>query len=270
MNLYRKAKHLMRVHKIFPKKHLGQNFMVDENFLQLMVYYAGTKPNIVLEPGAGFGFLTRLLAQKSKKVLAVEKDTRLVKILREELSNFSNVELIEGDILKIFLPAFDEVVSNPPFSISSPLLFLLLKRNFNHAVLTFQTDFAKRLNAEPGSKNYSRLTVSTYYHAEVELYEGIPKEAFYPQPDVSAVIVRLKPKKKPFHVKDEKIFEEVLRILFTQRNRKVRNAIQPFLSRYKSEDNTALKEANHLPFHNKRVRDLAPEDFGVLANEFTS
>jgi len=246
--------------------------MVNEDFLQLMLSYAALESSdVVLEVGAGFGFLTHFLAQKSKKVVAVEVDTRLVQVLESELASLDNVKLIDGDILEVTLPDFNKVVSNPPFSISSPLLFWLFNKTFDCAVLTFQKEFARRLDAEVGSKDYSRLTVSTYYHAEVELLDDVPKEAFYPQPDVDAVIVRLKPRKAPpFHVKDKKVLEEVVRTLFTQRNRKVRSAILRLLYRYGFEDRAALKKANHMPFHNKRVRDLAPEDFGALANELSA
>jgi 16S rRNA (adenine1518-N6/adenine1519-N6)-dimethyltransferase len=234
MTLYQKAKHLMHTYKIFPKKRLGQNFMADEHFLSLLLSYAALESSdVVLEVGAGFGFLTHFLAQKSKTVVAVEADTHLVQILQSELAGLNNVELIEGDIFEVHLPVFNKVVSNPPFSISSPLLFWLFSKTFDFAVLTFQKEFARRLDVEIGCKDYSRLTVSTYYHAEVELLDDVPKEAFYPRPDVDAAIVRLKPRNSPpFHVKDEKVFEEVVRTLFTQRNRKVRKAILSLLHRY--------------------------------------
>ena len=272
MSLYQKAKHLMCAYGIFPKKYLGQNFVVDEQFLQLMSSYASVRrSDVVLEIGAGFGFLTRLLAQKSRKVVAVEADARLVEALQNELSRFDNVELIEGSILKVAIPPFGKVVSNPPFSISSPLLFWLLKRTFQCAVLTFQKEFAERLDAPVGSKDYGRLAVFTSYRFEVEALDNVPKDAFYPPPDVDVVIVRLKPKRLvPFKVEDEEVFDEVVQTLFTQRNRKVRNAVLPFLRKHGLKDIAAVKKADVLPFHNKRVRDLAPEDFGVLATELSA
>ncbi|MDH5494223.1 MAG: 16S rRNA (adenine(1518)-N(6)/adenine(1519)-N(6))-dimethyltransferase RsmA [Candidatus Bathyarchaeota archaeon] len=272
MSLYQKAEHLMRTYRVFPKKYLGQNFVVDEQFLQLMSSYASVgRSDVVLEVGAGFGFLTCLLAQKSRKVIAVEADARLMTALQNELGGFDNAELIEGNILKVAIPPFDKVVSNPPFSISSPLLFWLLKRTFNCAVLTFQKEFARRLDTPIGSKDYGRLTVSTSYHVEVELLDNVPKEAFYPPPDVDVVIVRLIPKRlAPFKVEDEEVFDEVVQTLFTQRNRKVRNAVLPLLRKYGLKGTAAVKRADVLPFHNKRVRDLAPEDFGALANELST
>lgn len=269
MSLYRKAKHLMHTCGIIPKKHLGQNFMVDDGFLQHLVSYGALeRSDVVLEIGAGFGFLTCLLAEKSRKVAAVEVDARFVKILQTELADFENIELIEGDVLKVAMPAFNKVISNPPFSISSPLLFWLLNKTFDLAVLTFQTEFTERLDAEIGTEKYSRLSVLTYYNAEVEVLEAVPRKAFYPPPEVDAAIVKLKRKRPPpFKVNDQKAFSEAVQILFTQRNRKVRNAVLPLLRTYGLKSTAAKKRADSLPFHNKRVRELAPEDFGVLANE---
>jgi 16S rRNA (adenine1518-N6/adenine1519-N6)-dimethyltransferase len=246
--------------------------MVDEHFLRLMASYAALKSSdVVLEVGAGFGFLTCFLAQQSGRVVAVEVDARLVKALRRELECSNNVELIEGDVLTAVVPPFSKVVSNPPFSISSPLLFWLLSKPFDCGVLTFQKEFARRLNAPVGSKDYSRLTVAAYCHAEVEVLDDVPREAFYPQPDVDAAIVRLKPRESPpFAVGDEKVFDEVVRTLFSQRNRKLRTAVLPLLHKQGLKGARASEKADLLPFHDKRVRELAPEDFGALANELAS
>ncbi|NIP67594.1 ribosomal RNA small subunit methyltransferase A [Candidatus Bathyarchaeota archaeon] len=236
--------------------------------LQKLISYASlSRKDIVLEVGAGLGTLTKLLSQKCKKVVAVEIDARLIKILRKELKGFENVVLIEGDILEVSLPPFNKLVSTPPYSLSSPLLFWLLDRDFECGVLTFQEELAQRLVAEEGSKEYGRLTVNTHYQAEVELLDQVPSYMFYPQPDVTSRIVKLKPREPPFHVKDETVFFELVRTLFTQRNKKVRNAIIPFLRKRQITGKEARAFADSLPFHDRRVQRLAPEDFGLLANE---
>ena len=271
MNLRQLASHLIRAYRISPKKRLGQHFMVDEYLLQLLVSHADLKQtDVVLEVGAGFGFLTRMLAEKSDRVLAVEADPNLIGVLRRELAGLDNVQIIVGDFLKAAIPPFNKVVCNPPFSISSPLLFRILERAFDSAVMTFQREFARRLNASVGSKDYSRLTVSIFYRAQVELLEAIPKEAFYPPPNVEAFIVKLTPRRlRPFEVKSEEIFAEVLRVLFSQRNRKARKAVLPLLEKFKLE-NTVVLKIGQLPFLNKRVRELTPADFGTLANEISA
>jgi len=146
-------------------------------------------------------------------------------------------------------------------------LFWFLERKFDCAVLTFQKEFAERLAASVGSKEYGRLTVTTYYRAEVELLDYVPRNMFYPPPDVDSKVVRLKPREPPFQVEDEEIFLELVQTLFTQRNKKMRNAILPFLHKRGIKGGNALRLADSLPFHNERVRELAPEDFGTLANE---
>ncbi|MFB0566979.1 MAG: 16S rRNA (adenine(1518)-N(6)/adenine(1519)-N(6))-dimethyltransferase RsmA [Candidatus Bathyarchaeia archaeon] len=268
MSLLKKTRRLLRTYKVFLKKRLGQNFMIDEGLLRLMVSYACLNKNdVVLEIGAGLGVLTRFLSQNCKRVIAVEADPRLMGILGTELKDLENVKLVEGDILKVTIPSFNKVVSNPPFYISSPILFWLLERNFDCAVLTFQKEFAERLVASVGSKDYGRLTVMIYYRADVELLDYVSKDMYYPPPDVDSYIVRLKPRLPPFAVKDKQAFFELVRTLFTQRNKKVRNAITSFLVRLGIEKEKVVEVADSLPYHDKRVQELAPEDFGVLANE---
>jgi 16S rRNA (adenine1518-N6/adenine1519-N6)-dimethyltransferase len=269
MSLIQQTKRFLYVYGVYPKKRLGQNFMTDSALLQRMIAYAAlNNEDVVLEVGAGLGFLTRLLSKKCKKVVAVEVDPKLIQALREQFQNIKNVELIEGDVLKASISAFNKVVATPPYSISSPLLFWLLERPFDVAVLTFQKELAERLAASVGSKDYSRLTVTTYYRADVELLDYVPRTAFYPPPDVDSLIVRLKPKlKPPFRVNDEQAFYELVQTVFTQRNKKLRNAILPFFQKRGIAKEKAQKMADSLTFHDKRVRELVPEDFGVLTNE---
>jgi len=269
MALFQRARRLLRLYKVFPKKRLGQNFVIDYALLERMISYASVnKDDIVLEVGAGLGFLTQLLSSACKKVIAVEIDPKLIKILRSELRNLDNVDIIVGDVLKISVPKFNKVVSTPPYSISSPLLFWLLERKFNCAVLTFQKELAERLTASVGTKDYGRLTVNTYYRAETELLDYVSRNLFYPPPSVDSMVVRLKPREKPpFSIEDEELFFQLVRTLFNQRNKKVRNAVISFLRQWVEKENV-MKIADSLLFHDKRVRELAPEDFGALTNDF--
>jgi 16S rRNA (adenine1518-N6/adenine1519-N6)-dimethyltransferase len=222
----------------------------------------------VLDIGAGLGFLTRFLADRCRTVLAVETDKTIVRLLREQLADVSNVEVIEGDVLRIAVSPFDKVVSIPPYNVSSRLLLWLFGKHFDSAALIFQKEFADRLVASIGTEDYGWLTVLTYCYANVELLEKVPKSAFYPQPNIDSIITCLIPRRhKPFLLKEEELFRRVVQSLFTQRNRKVRNAILPYLrSTLVLSKEAAAKSAETLPFHDKRVRELAPEDFGELAN----
>jgi 16S rRNA (adenine1518-N6/adenine1519-N6)-dimethyltransferase len=268
INLLKRAKHLLRLYGFFPKKRLGQNFAVNSGMLQQLVSYASlTEDDTVLEVGAGLGFLTQLLSSKCKKVITVEVDPQLVNFLRKQLHSLQNVELVEGDILKVSLPPFSKVVSAPPYSLSSPLLFRLLEQNFECAVLVLQKEFAERLAASVGTKDYGRLTVTIYYRADVELLDLVPRTMFYPPPDVDSMMVRLKPRAPPFQVDDEETFFELVRTLFTQRNKKVRNGLIPFLNKHEITGKDAVELADSTIYSTKRVRELAPEDFGILTNE---
>ncbi|MEM3617795.1 MAG: rRNA adenine N-6-methyltransferase family protein, partial [Candidatus Bathyarchaeia archaeon] len=116
MSLIEEAKFLLRRYRIFPKRRLGQHFMVEPLIFQLLANYASLcKNDIVLDVGAGLGFLTRFLAERCGRVLAVELDNRLVKVLYEQLKGLPNIVVIEGDVLKIPLPTFNKVVSIPPY-----------------------------------------------------------------------------------------------------------------------------------------------------------
>ena len=268
INLLQRAKHLLRLYSLFPKKRLGQHFTVNSDMLQRLVSHASiTKDDIVLEVGAGLGFLTQLLSSKCKKVISVEVDPKIVRILRKQLHSLQNVDLIEGDILTVSLPPFNKVVSAPPYSISSPLLFRLLERKFDWAVLILQKEFAERLAASVGSKDYGRLTVTIYYRADVELLDYVPRTMFYPPPDVDSMMVRLKPRNPPFQVDDEDTFFELVRTLFTQRNKKVRNGLISFLRKREITGKEAVELADSTVYSAKRVRELAPEDLGILTNE---
>jgi 16S rRNA (adenine1518-N6/adenine1519-N6)-dimethyltransferase len=162
-------------------------------------------------------------------------------------------------------------VSIPPYQISSVLVPWLLKRQFVSSVLIFQEEFAKRLIAPIGSEDYGWLTVFTYYRAECELLDRVPNRMFYPQPNVDSTIVRMRPKKPtPFTVRDDQLFIRLLQAVFSHRNRKVRNAVQPFIRDTLAETEHTRIISGKMPFGEERVRQLAPEDFGVLANALFS
>jgi 16S rRNA (adenine1518-N6/adenine1519-N6)-dimethyltransferase len=266
MSFLNKAKFLLRKYRIFPKKSLGQNFMVDSSIIQNMVNYASLDANdIVLDIGAGLGFLTYFMANECGKVLAVEPDANLINLLRDELAVSSNVKIIHSDVFKAKIPEFNKVVSIPPYYISSPLLLWLFRQNFDCAVLIFQREFVDRLAASVGSSDYGWLAVVAYYYVESELLDAVPKWMFYPPPEVDSLIVRLKPKKSsPFRLKNEALFKQLAQSLFTHRNQKIKNALASFTkgAHYAGRE----KVFESFPFLDKRVRELAPEDIGALTN----
>jgi len=236
-----------------------------------------SREDVVLEIGAGIGNLTMLLAQRAGKVISIERDRRFVRVLCEQLRGFSNVQIVQGDALRIELPKFNKVVANLPYGISSDITFRLLKHKFELAVLMYQQEFAKRLVAKPGSDDYGRLTVDAYYRTQVELLDEVPPEAFVPQPKVTSAIVRLRPREPPFEVKSERVFSNVVRALFQHRRQRVRNALyhsfdEVFPKRHlsKFERRALIDEKLPQDIAEARVIDLEPEKFGTIADCLSS
>jgi len=151
------------------KGKIGQNFLIDKKVAERELEYASIEKNdVVLEIGPGKGIITKLLSEKAQKVIAIEIDEKLVSELKEFLPD--NVLLISGDALKVdfdLLPKFNKIVSNLPFHISSPITFKLLDFDFSLAVLIYQKEFAERMVAKSGSKDYSRISVGVYYRSKV-------------------------------------------------------------------------------------------------------
>ncbi len=263
------TKRLLRTFQIIPNKLLGQNFMIEPMLYSKMTKYAElSQSDAVLDVGAGFGFLTRFMASKCKTVVAVEKDPKMAEALRAQVKDLGNVIVVNGDVLKALLPDFHKVVSIPPYYLSSPLIAWLLEQTLDCAVIILQTEFASRLVASIGTEDYGWLTVIASNAGKIELFDAVPRTMFYPPPKVDSVIVRFTPLKiLPFKVNDKKFYLRLVRWLFTQRNRKVSNALVSFLKNARELDKEEAKGwAAKVPFADKRVRDLAPKDFGELAD----
>jgi 16S rRNA (adenine1518-N6/adenine1519-N6)-dimethyltransferase len=189
---------LLAAHNIRPKKQFGQNFIVDPAFAEMIVHRAGiTSEDIVLEIGAGVGALTVPLARKAKKIFAVEKDSRLIGILKTQIliGGFTNVSIIEKDILAIDMDALTKdgvgnivVMGNLPYNISSQILVQLIhsRKNFSRAVLMFQKELSQRIAAEVGRKDYGRLTVMLGYCSDIRKLVDVKASLFYPKPKVDS------------------------------------------------------------------------------------
>jgi 16S rRNA (adenine1518-N6/adenine1519-N6)-dimethyltransferase len=224
--------------------------------------------DVVLDVGAGFGFLTHFLSDKCRAVIAVEKDSKVAAVLREKVKDITNVTVIEGDILKAIVPPFDKVIAIPPYYLSSKLMLWVLDRKVNCGILILQKEFCERLLAPVGAEQYGWLTVFSQYKAEVKILDTISKDMFYPAPEVDSTIISLRPwSNKPFEIKNEKAFVKLVKWLFTERNKKITKAINPYLRiNFKLSRQEAEKLATTLPFHDKRVRELSPQNFGEMSN----
>ena len=209
--------------KFKKKKSLGQNFLVNPRILDKIVEAADSEKNdIALEIGAGIGNLTEKLAKKFGKVIAIEKDHRLIEPLQKKFQN-TNVEIIEGDILKLdigklFRNSHYKVIGNIPYYITSRFLRTVFEKwpKPELIVLTIQKEVAQRIVAKPPKMNL--LAVSVQFFAEPEIIAYISKENFRPRPKVDSAIIKLVPKSK-FYILNSKFFFKVARAGFSQKRK---------------------------------------------------
>ncbi len=251
---------------IRPKQRLGQNFVVDKSLIECMIDSAKIEHDeVVLEVGAGIGTLTLRLAERARKVIAVESDRNVARALSNTLvaTGMDNVEIVIGDILEMAIPRVDKIVSNLPFSISTPLTIKILKDcSFKLAVLTYQKEVADKLLARPGESEYSRLSVVTTLLGEVERVRDFPPEAFYPKPKVSSTVVTVK--KRSCDFMEWAALEETLKILFSQRRRKLKKAIESYC-KIKGLDRERVIRRIDDRLLMRRVFELEPDDFIYLS-----
>ena len=195
----------------FQKKY-GQNFLIDEHVVDKIINAAGIdKDTLVLEIGPGIGTLTQHLAEAAKEVAAVEIDDKLIPILENTLSSYSNVRIIHGDILKqdidaIFNGKPFKIVANLPYYITTPIIMSLLEGRVNAQSITvmIQKEVAQRMEASPGSKAYGALSLAVQYYSEPYLAANVPPNCFMPRPNVGSAVIRLNIlEKPPVSVKDE-------------------------------------------------------------------
>jgi 16S rRNA (adenine1518-N6/adenine1519-N6)-dimethyltransferase len=199
-----------------------QHFLIDELVLERIIEYGKlTIADTVLEIGAGYGNLTAKLAKMAGKVIAIEVDPELAPSIKKA----GNIEVIIGDALKEEFPHFNKIISNLPYSISSPVTFKLLQHGFELGILMYQHEYAKRLVALPGSKDYGRLSIAVQYHARVDILEVVSRQAFITPPEVDSAIVRVVPRPPPYEVRDVGFFMKFITAAFSRRRKKLKNAI---------------------------------------------
>jgi len=222
----------LHAHGVHPRKRLGQNFLTDPVALESIVAAADLSPDdLVVEVGAGVGTLTRSLAERAGRIVAVELDDRLVELLGERMAAFPQVQIVHGDILK--LPDFGfphrgyKVVANLPYYITSAVLRHFLEREPRPRlmVVTLQREVAERIVAAPGEM--SILAVSVQCYGRPRIVARIPPGAFYPPPEVDSAVLRVDVGEQPFHGVgvDEAAFFRVVRAGFGQKRKTLRNAL---------------------------------------------
>lgn len=261
----------MKKYSITPRKSAGQSFLVSHDIARKIVLQANlTRNDTVLEIGGGLGILSQWAAKLAKCVYVVEVDPKLVVALKEILEDTTNVEIIEGDALHIDFPDVNKIVSNLPYSISSPITFRLLDEvNFELAVLMYQKEFAKRLIAEPGSTNYSRLSIETQYRANVVEVMEVPAQMFYPVPAVDSSIVAMTLREAGPFARDSSMFHYMIRGIYSYPNKQLRNALRIWLKNLgidKSVADQLLNVIRELVSGTERLRSIPLEKLVHLSD----
>jgi 16S rRNA (adenine1518-N6/adenine1519-N6)-dimethyltransferase len=265
------ARRFLSDYGIKPSKRKGQHFIIDPNIAEKQINYADLRSSdVVFEIGTGLGGLTEKIANKGNKLVTIEVDRRLLELLRTRFGDVENVSLVMADALAFNLSRVNKIISNIPYSLSSQITFKILELDFEVAILTYQIDFARRMIAEPGSRDYSRLTVNVFYRAEAEILDKIPRNAFYPVPAVDSAIMKLRRRGPPFHVEDEAFFFKVLRELFSHRNQYLRKVLKRFLRLNQLTDLDVANIINNSWVRDERIRNIPPESIARLSNTLFS
>ncbi|MGH7900192.1 MAG: 16S rRNA (adenine(1518)-N(6)/adenine(1519)-N(6))-dimethyltransferase RsmA, partial [Thermodesulfobacteriota bacterium] len=254
---------------IYPKKSLGQNFIIDIEIINQIIEIAGlSKDDEILEIGAGLGTLTVYLADKVKRVVAIEKDRRLSKELEKSLSEIKNLELYNEDILQVDLRRFYnenkmKVVSNLPYSISSPILIRLLEKRelYSLIVIMIQREVGERIVAKPGGRDYGSLSVLLQTYMEVTIGLRVPSDAFWPKPKVESVVIKLIPLNRPrIKITHEKLFNKVVRAAFSTRRKILGNALSSIFPKDKLN---AILNSSGID-RTRRAETLSIEEFARI------
>jgi len=239
-SLYRTTQDLLINAGIHPKKGLGQNFLIEKSILDFIIESANlSSDDIVLELGSGIGLLTHELAVSSGKVIAVELDSGLFRILQSYCRDLDNVLLLNTDMLKLdFTTLFDKysqgnrvkVIGNLPYYITTPILLKLIEKpnptRIQKALLMMQKEVGERLVSPPGNKAYGSITIAVAYWYDVKIVKVVTADCFYPKPKVDSVFVELSMRDKPcVSVKDEELLFKIVRGSFQHRRKTLRNAL---------------------------------------------
>ena len=220
------------------QKKFGQNFLIDSNILDKIVQSAEvTKEDCVLEIGPGIGTMTQYLAEAAREVVAVEIDKNLIPILKDTLSEYDNVTVINEDILKVDLNQIVQdknggrpikVVANLPYYITTPIIMGLFENHVPLKSITImvQKEVADRMQVGPGTKDYGALSLAVQYYAKPEIIARVPASCFMPRPNVDSTVIRLERyEEPPVFVKDEKYLFAVIRASFNQRRKTLANGL---------------------------------------------
>lgn len=252
-------------------KSLGQNFLVDKNFVDKIVDAADVSGENVIEIGPGIGTITYEMAKVAKKVVAIEIDDSLIPIIEENMAEFDNFDLIHEDILKAdlekivaeeFAGESFKVVSNLPYYITTPIIEKLVTSNLPCTDMTImvQKEVADRMLATEKDKEYSSLSVFVKYYSDAKKVTNVPKSVFMPQPKIDSTVLKLELRKYTDDVDEEKLFS-LIHAGFNKRRKTILNSLSDAVEKDKLRlafEKLGIKD-------NLRAENLSLDDFINLA-----
>ena len=262
------------------QKKFGQNFLIDTHVLDKIIDASGvTEDDFVLEIGPGIGTMTQYLCERAREVVAVEIDKNLIPILSDTLKNYSNVTVINEDILKLDICKLAEeknqgkpikVVANLPYYITTPIIMGLFESHvpIDSITIMVQKEVAERMQEGPGSKEYGALSLAVQYYAKPEIVANVPPNCFMPRPNVGSAVIRLtRHEKPPVEVEDEKLMFRIIRASFNQRRKTLANGLNnsPEMHLRKEVIQESIVSLG-VP-ENIRGEALSLEQFAELSNE---
>ena len=260
------------------QKKFGQNFLIDSNILESIVSAADiTKDDFVLEIGPGIGTMTQYLCEAARQVVAVEIDKMLIPILKDTLSEYDNVEVINQDVLKLDIKALAQeknngkpikVVANLPYYITTPIIMGLFESKVPIESITImvQKEVADRMQTGPGSKDYGALSLAVQYYADAKVQLNVSASCFMPRPNVDSAVIKLTAHEKPVVDVDEALMFKVIRASFNQRRKTLVNGLKNSseLDYTKEEIVQAIKAIGKE--ENIRGEKFTLEEFAALSN----
>lgn len=237
MNILDETKFIMKKYGISANKSLGQNFLIDESVITNAINGADIgKNDLVIEIGPGLGTFTNALAKNAAKVICIELDKRMIKILQDRFLLFDNVQIINNDILKIDINKIIQenrglnvkIVGNLPYYITTPIIMKILEGNakFESITVMVQKEVADRLCAKTGTRDAGAITYTVEYFSNAKKLFVVPNTSFLPMPSVQSEVILLERKKNKMPVNDEKKLFKIIKYAFMQRRKTLINALQ--------------------------------------------
>ena len=271
---------ILQKYKFVFQKKFGQNFLIDEHVLEKIIQAAGVGPDdFVVEIGPGIGTMTQYLAHAARGVAAVEIDRALIPILKDTLSPYDNVTVINEDILKVDLNQLAEemndgrpvkVVANLPYYITTPIIMGLFESHVpvDNITVMVQKEVAERMQAGPGSKDYGALSLAVQYYADPYIVANVPPNCFMPRPKVGSAVIRLtRHAAPPVKVDNEKWMFDIIRASFNQRRKTLANGLSNSDKIDLPKDVITEAIAKLGKGESVRGESLSLEEFAALSND---